>query len=145
MTDDEAREALRALLDQRPDLDLKNLSLGLPMNPTYIQQYLTKHVPRRLAPWIARKLAVDLGVDPAVLGVAVAERSHFDLLLFPIRHDAVPECGAEFQIAVRRLIGRTTIICPNCGNAIDLKETHWAIDDLARMAAALDKMAEQNG
>lgn len=65
--DDEARAALARLIDERRS-DCAGLSRLIGRNPAYVQQYLHRGSPRRLAEGDRRKLARFFGVDEAVLG-----------------------------------------------------------------------------
>ena len=74
MTDDEARAALRRLIEQRGE-DYAGLSRLIGRNPAYVQQYIARGSPRRLAETDRRLLARYFGVDETVLGgPAPAER-----------------------------------------------------------------------
>lgn len=65
--DDDARAALAALIAERGS-DCAALSRLLGRNPAYVQQYLKRCSPRRLAERDRRLLAEFFGVDEAVLG-----------------------------------------------------------------------------
>jgi hypothetical protein len=67
MTDAEARAALAALIAERAE-DYSGLSRLLGRNPAYIQQYIKRGSPRRLAERDRRLLARYFGVDEARLG-----------------------------------------------------------------------------
>ncbi len=67
MTDEEAREALQRLIEARGG-DYSGLSRLIGRNPAYIQQYLRRGTPRRLAEEDRRRLADFFGVDEAMLG-----------------------------------------------------------------------------
>ena len=65
--DDEARAALARLIDERGS-DCAGLSRLIGRNPAYVQQYIRRGSPRRLAEEDRRKLARFFGVDDTVLG-----------------------------------------------------------------------------
>src|ERR671914_564324 len=73
MTDDESRAALQRLIERNGE-DYAGLSRLLGRNPAYIQQYIRRGSPRRLAETDRRVLARYFGVDEAVLGGPAAER-----------------------------------------------------------------------
>src|SRR5947209_2139423 len=112
MEGDIERNRLAALIAER-GADLKAISLAIGRNHAYLQQYLKKGVPRHLPPAVRGALARHLrfsaeevwGADPYPL-------SNLDLLLFTVRH-TVPECGAQFQIPIRRLVARNSVSCPS--------------------------------
>ena len=67
MADEDARAALEALITQRRE-DYASLSRLIGRNPAYIQQYVKRGSPRRLAEGDRRTLARYFGVDEALLG-----------------------------------------------------------------------------
>ena len=67
MTDEEARAALERLIDDRGE-DYSGLSRLLGRNPAYVQQYIKRGSPRRLAEADRRRLARYFGIDEAELG-----------------------------------------------------------------------------
>ena len=67
MTDDEARAALERLIDEKGE-DYAGLSRLLGRNPAYVQQYIKRGSPRRLAEEDRRRLARYFGIDEARLG-----------------------------------------------------------------------------
>jgi hypothetical protein len=67
MTDEEARAALAGLIEARAE-DYSGLSRLLGRNPAYVQQYIKRGSPRRLAERDRRLLARYFGVDEARLG-----------------------------------------------------------------------------
>jgi len=69
MTDEEARAALQRLIEARGE-DYAGLSRLLGRNPAYVQQYIKRGTPRRLAEADRRRLARYFGVDEAELGAA---------------------------------------------------------------------------
>ena len=91
-------------------------------------------------PWLERELGPEIRGQKNGSAANAWQVSYLDLP-FPIRCQA-PECGAEFSIAVRWLISRDTINCPICNGIIDLKKLKPHIDDLARVAAELDKASD---
>jgi phage repressor protein C with HTH and peptisase S24 domain len=70
----EARAALETLIRDRGE-DMAGLSRLLGRNPAYLQQYLKRGTPRRLAEEDRRTLARYFGVDEALLGGRPAQRS----------------------------------------------------------------------
>lgn len=64
---DDAREALRALIKNNGD-DYKGLSELIGRNPSYVQQYIERGTPKRLAEKDRLILARYYGVDQSVLG-----------------------------------------------------------------------------
>jgi len=60
---DAPRKLLVDTLAQRPDLDLKNLSLAIGRNHAYLQQYLMRGSPRELPESVRHGLAPLLGVS----------------------------------------------------------------------------------
>ncbi len=81
---DEARAALARLIDEKGE-DYAGLSRLIGRNPAYIQQFLRRGTPRRLAEADRRLLARYFGVDEAVLG------------------GPAPEAGGRGLVAVARL------------------------------------------
>jgi hypothetical protein len=67
MADEEDRAALQRLIEERGE-DYAGLSRLLGRNPAYVQQYIRRGSPRRLAEADRRLLANYFGVDEAVLG-----------------------------------------------------------------------------
>jgi phage repressor protein C with HTH and peptisase S24 domain len=67
MTDEDDRAALRRLIETRGE-DYAGLSRLIGRNPAYIQQYIARGSPRRLAETDRRLLARYFGVDEALLG-----------------------------------------------------------------------------
>lgn len=67
MTDEEARQALAALIDARRE-DYAGLSRLIGRNPAYIQQYVKRGTPRRLAERDRRSLARYFDVAESMLG-----------------------------------------------------------------------------
>lgn len=65
--EDPVRARLRALVAARGE-DFSGLSRLIGRNPSYIQQFLTRGTPRRLAEEDRRRLATHFGVDEAELG-----------------------------------------------------------------------------
>jgi phage repressor protein C with HTH and peptisase S24 domain len=66
---DDIRQTLDRLIQERGE-DYANLSRMLGRNPTYIQQFIKRGVPRKLDEDDRRKLALKLGVGEDVLGAA---------------------------------------------------------------------------
>jgi phage repressor protein C with HTH and peptisase S24 domain len=76
MTDEEARAALERLIDERGE-DYAGLSRLLGRNPAYVQQYIKRGSPRRLAEEDRRRLARYFGIDDDRLGgPAIEGRGH---------------------------------------------------------------------
>jgi hypothetical protein len=67
MTDEDARAALAQLIEERGE-DFSGLSRLLGRNPAYVQQYIRRGSPRRLAEEDRRRLARYFGIDEARLG-----------------------------------------------------------------------------
>ncbi len=72
--DDEARAALARLIEERGG-DCAGLSRLIGRNPAYVQQYLQRGSPRRLAEEDRRKLARFFGVAETVLGGPVGDEA----------------------------------------------------------------------
>lgn len=72
MSNEDQRAALRRLIEERGE-DYAGLSRLLGRNPAYIQQYIGRGSPRRLAEGDRRLLARYFGVDEALLGGPAAE------------------------------------------------------------------------
>ncbi|WP_294389791.1 S24 family peptidase [uncultured Sphingomonas sp.] len=72
MTDEEARAALETLVRERRE-DYAGLSRLLGRNPAYVQQYVRRGSPRRLAEGDRRTLARYFGVADSALGGPVAQ------------------------------------------------------------------------
>jgi hypothetical protein len=73
MTDEDARAALQRLIEERGE-DYAGLSRLLGRNPAYVQQYIKRGSPRRLAEDDRRLLARYFGIDERVLGGPAGER-----------------------------------------------------------------------
>jgi len=71
MVDEESRAALKRLIEERGE-DYAGLSRLLGRNPAYVQQYIKRGSPRRLAEEDRRRLARYFGVDEALLGAPAA-------------------------------------------------------------------------
>jgi hypothetical protein len=67
MSDEDARAALARLIETRGE-DYAGLSRLIGRNPAYVQQYIKRGTPRRLAEDDRRRLARYFGVDEAMLG-----------------------------------------------------------------------------
>ena len=67
MGEEENRAALQRLIEERGE-DYAGLSRLLGRNPAYVQQYIRRGSPRRLAETDRRRLARYFGVDEALLG-----------------------------------------------------------------------------
>ncbi|HZG44918.1 MAG TPA: S24 family peptidase [Allosphingosinicella sp.] len=78
------REALRRLIEERRE-DYAGLSRLIGRNAAYIQQFIKRGSPRRLAEEDARKLARYFGVAPAEFGLAgTDEEPEQDLVRVPL-------------------------------------------------------------
>ena len=73
MTDEEARAALQRLIEDKGE-DYSGLSRLLGRNAAYVQQYIKRGSPRRLAEADRRLLSRYFGVDETALGGPVAGR-----------------------------------------------------------------------
>ena len=71
MADEEARAALARLIEEKGE-DFAGLSRLIGRNPAYIQQYIRRGTPRRLAEGDRRLLARYFGVDETLLGAPEA-------------------------------------------------------------------------
>ena len=91
--DDEARRALAALIDERRG-DCAALSRLLGRNSAYVQQYLRRGSPRRLAERDRRLLAEFFGVEEARLGAPEPGGRPTDRLVPVARLDVRAAAGA---------------------------------------------------
>ncbi|MGB3319263.1 MAG: S24 family peptidase [Sphingopyxis granuli] len=87
--DDDPRAALDRLLQER-GIDYAQLSARIGRNPAYIQQYIKRGSPRRLAEEDRARIAAYLGVSEALLGgpvrrvaAPVLQRGGGDMVLVP--------------------------------------------------------------
>ncbi|MEH3106193.1 MAG: peptidase S24 [Sphingomonas fennica] len=80
---DDARAALAALIAERRE-DYANLSAVIGRNPSYVQQYLNRGSPRRLAEEDRRRLAEYFGVSEEKLGGPPAPPPADDLVHVPL-------------------------------------------------------------
>ena len=104
MLDDErARAALAALIADRRS-DCAALSRLLGRNPAYVQQYLRRGSPRRLAERDRRLLAEFFGVDEALLGAPGGGERPIDRLVPVARLDVRAAAGAGALEASERPI-----------------------------------------
>lgn len=104
MTDDEARAALKRLIEQRGE-DYAGLSRLLGRNPAYVQQYIARGSPRRLAEGDRRRLASYFGIDEAELGGPPARGGGAGLVAVP-RLDVGAAAGAGALGGDERALGR---------------------------------------
>lgn len=81
--DEDARAALARLIEERGE-DFSSLSRLIGRNPAYIQQYIRRGTPRRLAEEDRRLLARYFGVDEAVLGAPERARRRGAAALFAV-------------------------------------------------------------
>jgi hypothetical protein len=107
MDQERARAELERLIVDRRE-DYAGLSRLLGRNPAYIQQYIKRGVPRRLAEEDRRTLARYFGVDEAVLGGPPAAQSApvqglVPIPRFNIRASAGPGAFAEGEQPVAHL------------------------------------------
>ena len=72
MADQQARAVLQRLIEERGE-DYAGLSRLIGRNPAYVQQFIKRGTPKRLAEWDRRLLARYFGVDEALLGAPPAE------------------------------------------------------------------------
>ena len=79
MTDEQARAALQRLIEERGE-DYAALSRLLGRNPAYVQQYIKRGSPRRLAERDRRVLARYFGIDEARLGGPPASAARHGLV-----------------------------------------------------------------
>ena len=93
MADEDARAALQRLIDQRGE-DYSGLSRLLGRNPAYIQQYIKRGSPRRLAEADRRLLARYFGVEEAMLGGPGPAEERGDGLVPVPRLDVGASAGA---------------------------------------------------
>lgn len=102
LDDDRARAALAGLIADRRS-DCAALSRLLGRNPAYVQQYLKRGSPRRLAERDRRLLAEFFGVEEALLGAPDRERP-LDRLVPVARLDVRAAAGAgALETGERRL------------------------------------------
>ena len=80
--DEEARAALQRLIEERGE-DYAGLSRLIGRNPAYVQQYIKRGSPRRLAEADRRLLARYFGVDEAALGGPAAAEESAGLVAVP--------------------------------------------------------------
>lgn len=72
MADEDSRIALQRLIEDRGE-DYAGLSRLLGRNPAYVQQYIKRGTPRRLAEEDRRRLARYFGVEEALLGAPLPD------------------------------------------------------------------------
>ena len=104
MTDAEARAALQRLIEERGE-DYAGLSRLLGRNPAYIQQYVRRGSPRRLAEADRRLLARYFGVDETLLGGPEPGERQGGLVPVP-RLDVGAAAGAGAFERGERALGR---------------------------------------
>lgn len=93
MADEESRAALERLIEERGE-DYAGLSRLLGRNPAYVQQYIKRGSPRRLAEEDRRRLARYFGVDEALLGAPLPPGGRSDGLVPVPRLDVGAAAGA---------------------------------------------------
>ena len=91
MADDDARAALEGLIRERRE-DYASLSRLIGRNAAYVQQYIKRGVPRRLAEADRRLLARYFDVDEAMLGGPEAAPGSTDPVVVP-RLDVAASAG----------------------------------------------------
>jgi hypothetical protein len=99
------RAALERLIEERGE-DYAGLSRLLGRNPAYVQQYIKRGTPRRLAEDDRRLLARYFGVDDALLGGPGAERRGEAGLVRVPRLDVGASAGPGALAADERRLGR---------------------------------------
>ena len=92
MTDEQARAALQRLIEERGE-DYSALSRLLGRNPAYVQQFIKRGSPRRLAERDRRILARYFGIDEAQLGGPALSGARHGLVAVA-RFDAGVAAGA---------------------------------------------------
>jgi len=92
MADQQARAALQRLIEERGE-DYAGLSRLIGRNPAYVQQYIKRGTPRRLAEDDRRLLARYFGVEEAVLGAPPAEAGGGDAMVMVPRLDVGASAG----------------------------------------------------
>lgn len=93
MADEESRAALERLIEERGE-DYAGLSRLLGRNPAYVQQYIKRGSPRRLAEEDRRRLARYFGVDEGLLGAPPSAAGRSDGLVPVPRLDVGAAAGA---------------------------------------------------
>ena len=104
MADTDPRLVLDRLIHERGE-DYASLSRLLGRNPAYVQQYIKRGSPRRLAEEDRRLLARYFGIDEAELGGASPERVEQGLVSVP-RLDVGASAGAGALDPDERPLGR---------------------------------------
>jgi len=104
MTGTDPRAQLEALIRERGD-DYVGLSRLLGRNPAYIQQYIKRGTPRRLAEEDRRLLARYFGVDETLLGGRPGMAADSDLVSVP-RLDVQASAGAGAAESLEKRLGR---------------------------------------
>jgi hypothetical protein len=99
MTDEEARAALEALIVDRRE-DYAGLSRLIGRNPAYVQQYVKRGTPRRLAERDRRRLADYFGVPESRLGAPLPADARADPPI--VAADTAARLGHGL-VAIRRL------------------------------------------
>src|SRR5436853_7584908 len=105
MAETDPRLLLDRLIQERGE-DYAGLSRLLGRNPAYVQQYIKRGSPRRLAEEDRRRLARYFGVDEALLGGVPAERADEGLVSVP-RLDVRASAGPGALDDGERPLGRT--------------------------------------
>jgi phage repressor protein C with HTH and peptisase S24 domain len=103
--DTDPRAALAALIEGRGE-DYAGLSRLLGRNPAYIQQYIKRGTPRRLAEQDRRRLAGYFGVDESLLGGPEPLPSHAAELVRVPRLDVGASAGAGALVGEEPALGR---------------------------------------
>jgi phage repressor protein C with HTH and peptisase S24 domain len=122
MAEADPRAVLDALIRDRRE-DYASLSRLIGRNPTYVQQYIKRGVPRKLDEADRRTLARYFGIDESALGGPVAEpRSRSTLVLIP-------------QLKVRASAGPGSVVADESEAARIGFDERW-LRDLAGTAPA---------
>src|SRR5687768_1677763 len=105
MTDEEARAALQRLIRERGE-DYAGLSRLLGRNAAYVQQYIKRGTPRRLAEDDRRLLARYFGVDESLLGGPAGVAADDSALISVPRLDVQASAGPGAVAAEEKRLGR---------------------------------------
>lgn len=100
MADGGTRAALQRLIEERGE-DYAGLSRLLGRNPAYVQQFIKRGSPRRLAEEDRRRLARYFGVDEALLGGETAANDRAGPVIVPML-DVGASAGAGAAVEAER-------------------------------------------
>lgn len=84
---DDVRKAIKQAIDES-GMDLKEVSVAIGKNHAYMQQFLTRNIPRKLKEDDRRKLAEVLGIDESMIGgpqSGATKASGVGIALFDVR------------------------------------------------------------